>query len=440
VDVIIELKATADLPVMNVSGWTVTIPYKGNTWTILGTPKSINTPSSVSNLHLATTHPVGTGNFTSIYRFSDRFNRFSGPNKAYSYGTEGSVDFYHEGGACPSDMSDGNTYRSASTYLSGGLVTLYPIVANAQHYVLKGNCIPYSTGTGAATSTPAYWNFTDPADSSIPLSLDQGTINLIIQGGTTNYSNRTIKVTLEIEVDDGNYPLVIYGNKRSGVWNEGIPGFGPSYTADYTTAFSSTYETSLIDTLENASCPCEQNTTTNAFGVGGRYAKVSFPKDPLFVCGTKKYGPSGNPETIASSTIPTATFQFNTELATSIKNYPVSNFTSIFSRTLHRPFTSNFSLTKNPTLLAFPPAAFISGTNTIELANATTTRVTVVSGLNIPSFEGSTIKTIVGPLSVIAKQNIASAVIYDLLTPASNINCALAATSRLALKISLGTC
>lgn len=436
VDVIIELKATADLPVMDVSGWTVTIPYKGNTWTILGTPKSINTPSSISNLHLTTTYPAGIGVFTSTYRFSDRFNRFSGQNKAYSYGTEGSVDFYHEGGACPSDMSDGNTYRSASTYLSGGLVTLYPIVTNAQHYVLKGNCIPYSTGTGATTSTPAYWNFSDPADPSIPLSLDQGTINLVIQGGITNYSDRTIKVTLEIEVDDGDYPLVIYGNKRSGIWNEGIPGFGPSYTADYTTAFTTSYEGSAIDARETASCPCEQNPIDFP-----RTARTSFPKNPLFVCGTRKYGPSGNPETVASTTIYSNAFSgSNIDFATSIKAYPVSNFTSVFSRVLHRPFTSNFSLTKNPTLLAFPPAAFISGITPVELANATTTKVTVVSGLNIPSFEGSTIKTIVGPLSVIAKQNIPSADIYDLLTPASNINCTLAATSRLALKLSLGTC
>jgi hypothetical protein len=437
VDVIIELKAASDLPPMDVSAWTVQIPYKGNTWTVLGTPKSINTPASISNLHLATTYPSGPGVFTCTYRFSDRFNGRSGPNKAYAYGA-GTVADYTEAGACPSDMSDGNTYRSASTYLSGGLVTLSPNINNIPHYSLKGNCIPFSTAAGATTSTPNHWNMADPSDASIPISLDAGTIQLVISGGTINYSNRTIKVTLEIEVDDGDYPLVIYGNKRSGVWNDGTPGYGPSYTADYTTAFNVTnYDGSAIDLRETASCPCEQNPTP------GRITRVSFPRDAKFICGTRKYGPSGNPESVAAEivTLSNGASPNVDSYDGTVKAYPTANFTAVFSRILHRPFTTNFDLTSKPTLFAFPPTAFISGTREVILADVANPANSVCK-LAANAAVLNVNKPLAAP-TVVAKLNVPTANIYDQLVPAAFIPHKLnvtTASAGFALKLNLGTC
>jgi hypothetical protein len=432
-DIVLELKATADLPPMDVSGWTIAASYKGNTWTLLGTPKSINTPSSISNLHLATTNPY-SGTFTCSYRFSDRFNGLSGTNKAYSY-TGVAGDSYTEAGLAPSDMSDGNTYKPAATYNTPGVVTLSPInTTTVNHYSLKGSYIPFTTATGATTSTPNYWNYGDPADPTLPISLDSGTINLVISGGTTNFSNRTVKVTLEIEVDDGDYPMVIYGNKRSGVWNEITPGFGPSYTADYTTAFNAIgYDGSAIDARETASCPCEQNTTD------GRLARVSFPRDSSFICGTRKYGPSGNPEAVASQSVISESGSPNIDLATAVKRYPVANFTAVFSRILHRPFTTNFDLTSKPTLFAFPPTAFISGTREVILADVANPANSVCK-LAANAAVLNVNKPLAAPI-VVAKLNLPNANIYDLLSSSSTIACqASLSQPKLSLRLNLGTC
>jgi len=356
--------ANADIPV-NLANWNVTIPYKNTQWIVLGNFQRWNgsaaTPVTVrgTNIHDGTT-------LTSTYVFSDRYR----PDLAYSY-LGNSFDAYSEAGPVLSNISvNGSPYTLNPAAFSGN--QLYPIIPTATSITNANQSLgcyaPYSYDS-TIRATVNTWNYTDtstPANTFLQFNEPTITLQITNSGATTNYTNLTLSVELVVEVADENYPLVIYGRKRAGVWRESF-GEGPTYQADY---FQ--FNANPLDVQR--SCPCLLDSTLNEEWVAGRAKAVSFPLDSNFICGTKKYGPSGNPEIAANKlTIPVqeGSFPYGSD-TNKILGPVISNFKAVFSKLMNRPLIDNIpeKLIPGPTLYALPQSAFIATSSTINLSSA----------------------------------------------------------------------
>lgn len=346
--------ANSDVPV-NLANWNVTIPYKNTEWKVLGNFQKWDgtaaTPATVrgTNIH-------NTAVLSSTYVFSDRYR----PDLAYSY-SGNSFDAYSEAGPIISTVSIGGLpYTINLAAFSGD--QLYPIIPTATAVTAANQSLgcyaPYSyDGTNRAAVNN--WSYTDtstPANTFLQFNEPTITLQVTNSGATTNYTNLTLSVELVVEVADGDYPLVVYGRKRAGVWKSSF-GDGPAYQADY---FA--FNTNTLDVQK--SCPCLLDNTLNgdAF-IAGRAKAVSFPLDKNFICGTKKYGPSGNPEIAANKlTIPSwqAGYPSGSD-ANKILGPVIGNFKAVFSKLMNRPLVDNIpeKLSPAPTLYALPQSAFV---------------------------------------------------------------------------------
>jgi hypothetical protein len=354
--------SNSDLPV-NLADWNVRIPYKNVEWKVLGNfqrwtsgPGSGTAPVFIrgTNLHDSSV-------LSSTYVFSDRY----APNLAYSF--EGEKEFYSEAGLILSNVNVAGTAYSenSSAYSNSQLYSIPPASTAITAANQKLGCYaPYSYDAINRTTINT-WKYSDDSTAANAfLRFDEPTISLLITntGFTANYSNLSLKVELVFEVDDRLYPMIVYGRNRSGIWNNAF-GLGPAYQADY---FAFTGNGATSDLEVQKACPCLLDPSLNSEinnGIVGRYRAVSFPADSSFVCGTRKYGPSGNPE-----------IEANLLTSPEWQNYPggldsrkilgpvTHNFKAVFSRLMHRPVLNdlNAKISSGPTLYALPRSAFIS--------------------------------------------------------------------------------
>lgn len=366
IDVRLTLTCTgasnSDTPVP-LNNWVVKIPYKNTEWNVLSTfqrwDNATATPVTIQGTNL-----FNASVLSSTYVFSDRYSF----DKAYQYSNEG-LTYSEAGLALASVTVDGNFYPvDLNAYLG---TALYPIppgsTAITSTNYKRGCYAPYSyDGTNRATINA--WRYVDTSLAAQPfLRFDEPTIQLqvINSGAITNYANLTLSVELIVEVDAGPYPLAVYGRKRSGIWNNAF-GEGPTYQADYF-AFD-VNNSSSREELE-AACPCLLDSTLNEIQ-GGRYRPVSFPKDSGFICGTLKYGPSGNPEIAANLlTTPISEPPYLGLDANKILKLATSNFTAVFSKLRNRPVLEDLALesTVGPTLYSLPTSVFIITSTPIDL-------------------------------------------------------------------------
>lgn len=369
---VVTSSGTINLP---LSSWVVKIPYKYNTWTVFSKLKAnLDTTSATAVLAASTT--------AATYRFSDRFH----PSVAYTYG---STDTYDEVGINPTVAA---AYSgSAAPYALRPIDTAAAVPALSK----QGCYYPVSVGAGDVV-TPNVWNTTSPTTAEVVLPFDVPTINVVIEDytGATSYANCSINVTLEIEVDDGELPYILYGSNTPGVWNE-LPGRGPSYGADIT-AFNATDDTGTADNAKSRwllNCPCVIDPVLLI-----RKHPVGFLASSAFICGTKKYGPFGNRETAAAQVFDDIfdPYDFGELRKAKLRDRVTANFFSVFTVIPHRPFLGirDQINTLNPSLQALPPAAFINPV--IELPASTLTassaveqipqdKVLLYIGLEIPS-------------------------------------------------------
>ena len=328
-DVILTFTATAAPASIPLSSWTIKIPYKQATWTVLGRVKA-----NTNGTPAAAFVPSGTA--TTVYRVSDRFD----PAKAYKH--VGTVDTYDESGLNPAVSF---SYPSTAPFTLLGIDS----AASIKSLSKQGNYYPVTVDSATNAVTVESWAMQSSSGVSYPF--DESTINVVIEDVTsaTSYSGYTVTATLEVEVDAGQVPYVLFGPSRSGVFNESS-GRGPSYVADIG---------SFVEgTLAAQSCPCE---TTPAPSTR-KYPK-SFPADSKFLCGTKKYGPLGNRENLAGfvteSYFDPVTFVSREPLLKAPKI--TANFFNLFDTIPHRPLLKMAEGVREvaPTLHVLPPGAFL---------------------------------------------------------------------------------
>lgn len=353
---VVTTSGTVNLP---LSSWVMKIPYGNNTWTVFSKLKA-NLDGTPADAVLAASTTATT------YRFSDRFR----PAVAYSY------DTYNEEGINPTVAA---AYSGSATPYA-----LRPIDATAAVPALsKQGCYYPVSVDPQNVVTQNVWSMSSPTTTEVILPFDKPTINVVIEDytSTTSYANCTINITLEIEVDDGELPYVLYGSNKSGVWNE-LFGQGPSRGADIS-AFNATDDTGATPGAKSRwllNCPCEIDSQALL-----RKHPVGFLANAAFVCGTKKYGPSGNRETAAAQIFEDIYDPANFSVIRPAKLlYRVTaNFSSVFTIIPHRPFLGIHSQlsTLNPSLQALPPGAFIRPPTLLEAQIITASSVVVAAVL-----------------------------------------------------------
>lgn len=334
-DVLLTFTATAASSPLPLTNLTISIPYKNNTWVVFDQIRA-NLDTTPATAYV----PAGTS--TTTYRVSSRFWA-----SGYTYSNSASGENYNELGLAPT-VASSYTNVSSQDFLKG-LDAGAAIPALSQ----QGCYYPASVGlTGTSLSRPT-WSMT--TTNNVVLPFNEPTINVVISDATntTSYANYTLTVKLEVEVDAGDVPYVIFGPNRSGVYNE-LEGYGPSYVADIG-IFGNDFARPNIDILN---CPCEIDSTLQ----DRKYPK-SFPADSRFFCGTRKYGPSGNRENQAAYSTETYYYQDGSSRPPLLGGSQITaNFFNLFDTLPHRASTNmpDALLRQAPVLQVLPPAASIS--------------------------------------------------------------------------------
>lgn len=364
---VVTSSGTVNLP---MSSWDITIPYKQNEWVVFKRLKAnLDTDPFNAFIHVSTT--------AATFRISDRFF----PASAYSY--TGTYELYDEQGRNPTNSA------SYSTFVGGP--RLKPINTSAAVPALdKSGCYyPVSVDPSTFAVTNETWkvNGTTPAATVLPFN--EPIINVIIKDYTSaaSYANCSINITLEIEVDAEELPYVLYGPGKAGVWNE-LPGVSPSFGADISAFDQSADSGTSLKSRWFRNCPCEIDST-----LWQRKYPVGYPVDTRFICGTKKYGPSGNRETAAAQVLD---ITYNTQNGSTLrgpflKSRISANFFSVFDTIPHRPFLgiNDAVSTLNPSMQVLGSNAFISTGSTIELSVPsvqTSSAIAEISRLNAQFF------------------------------------------------------
>lgn len=336
-DVILTFTAVSAATPIPLSSWNIKIPYKNNTWTVLGRVKA--------NLDVGGALAyIAPGTAVTTFRVSDRFSTA----KAYTY------DTYTEVGSDP-------TVLSAYTFNTNNYLKGYAASPAIPALSKQGCYYPVTVDPTTNVVTPESWGMTSISGVAHPFN--EPTINVVIEdvSGAASYAY-TVKATLEIEVDASDVPYVIFGPSKSGVFNE-IQGLGPSFAAD-TQSFLE--NTGTYPSISLSSCPCEINNSPNTiYSFNTRKFRPAFPADSKFICGTKKYGPLGNRENQASYASET---RFNPDNPFSpvrgalIRgNKITANFFSLFDTVPHRALLSmpETLYTKGPILQVLGTNAFV---------------------------------------------------------------------------------
>jgi len=361
--------ANADTVPVNFNNWQVNIQYQQNNWLVaylLQRTAGAATLIKGTNLH----DPTVT---TSTFVFSDRFN----PNTAYTY--IGTKETYTEAGLMPVPV--GSLPVDTAAYSGNFLYPIPPTSTTITAANSRTGCYPACSTIITTTTNSIFntWSYRDASTAAALLKFNQTPITVVITDGTApsppNYVNLTLDVELVVEVDDGPYPMVVYGRRKAGIWT-GAGVDGPSYQADYF-AFTGV-STNASDLQLEKSCPCLLDSTLDDFNLGtsglaGRQQPVSYPADSRFICGTRKYGPSGNPEIVANILNVLPTFEPIGNPAIKILGDLTANFKSVFSLVRNRPILNDIvtGTMLAPTLYSFPPAAFIINTAIIDLGAPT---------------------------------------------------------------------
>ena len=413
---VVTSSGTVNLP---LSSWEVTIPYKNNTWTVFSKLKAnLDTAAADSFLQASTT--------AATYRFSDRFH----PTVGYTYGT---VDVYDEQGINPTVTA---AYSGTSPYFLRPIDTAAAVPALSK----QGCYYPVSVDTSNVV-TANFWNLTSPTTPEVVLPFNEPTINVNIKDYTSasSYANCSVNITLEVEVDDGELPYVLYGPNKSGVWNE-LPGQGPSFGADISAfnEYDDVYNGPNIKSRWLLNCPCEIDSLLLS-----RKHPVGFLADSKFICGTKKYGPAGNRETAAAQTLEDyyTPFDFTLLRKAILKERVTANFFSVFTTLPHRPFLGIKDQigTLNPSLQVLPTGAFISTGSQYSLvagaASALTTTAIPADKANFRRALTVTNTNVRGGLLT------NSAILYNKVLRAPAIacgaNCSMSANKNLNVRVSL---
>jgi len=377
-DVKIEVATSAGTVNLPMSSWDITIPYKQNEWVVFKRLKA-NLDTTPADAFIQASITAAT------FRISDRFSAAS----AYAY--NGTYEGYTEQGLNPTNSS---SYTGISPYF------LKPINTSAAVPALdKSGCyypVDVNPSTFAVTNQTWSVNGTTPAAAVLPFN--EPIINVIIKDytSTTNYANCSINITLEIEVDAEELPYVLYGPDKAGVWNE-LPGVSPSFGADIS-AFNQ-YDDAFTSSKSRwfRNCPCEIDST-----LWDRKYPVGYPADTRFICGTKKYGPSGNRETAAAQVLATTydTETFTIQLREPLLKHKISaNFFSVFDTIPHRPFLgiNDAVSTLNPSMQVLRSNAFISTGSTVQLnvpSVQTSSAIAEISRQNAPFFRRLAMTTV----------------------------------------------
>ena len=348
-DVVLTFTAVSATTPIPLSSWNIKIPYKNNTWTVLGRVKA-NTDTTAAPAYI----PIGTA--VTSFRVSDRFNTI----KAYTY------DTYTEVGSNPAVAG---SYTLSTNYYLKGYATSPTVPALSK----QGCYYPVTVDPTTSVVTQESWSMTSPSGAVYPFN--EPTINVILEDITSAASYAyTVSVTLEVEVDASDVPYVLFGPSKSGVFNE-IQGLGPSYAADPVSfrEYPGTYPS-----IEIQSCPCAVNNLPNAvYNIPMRKKRAAFPADSNFICGTKKYGPLGNRENQAAYVFdyvynPASPFQF---IRGPLFGGKVTvNFFSLFDTVPHRALLSmpDTLYAKGSTLQVLGTTAFVSTAGNIWQLNAVT--------------------------------------------------------------------
>lgn len=342
-DVVLTFTATSAATPIPLSSWNIKIPYKNNTWTVLGRVKA-NTAQAF----------IAPGTAITKFRVSDRFSTA----KAYFY------DTYTEVGLSPASIS--SSYTLNTNYYLNGYAASPAVPALSK----QGCYYPVTVNPSTNDVTLESWSMTSANGAVYPFN--EPTIDVVIEdfSGATSYAGYTIKVTLEIEVDASDVPYVIFGPSKSGVFNE-IQGLGPSYAADTQSFLEDT-------TISLSSCPCEINNAPNTvYNINTRKRRPAFPADSKFICGTRKYGPSGNRENQAAYVGET---RYDPVTQAFIRdpllrgNRVTANFFSLFDTIPHRALLSmpDTLYAKGSTLQVLGTNAFVAGGgSTVNLITVT---------------------------------------------------------------------
>jgi hypothetical protein len=347
-DVVLTFTAVSATTPIPLSSWNIKIPYKNNTWTVLGRVKA-NTDTTAAPAYI----PIGTA--VTSFRVSDRFNTI----KAYTYGT------YTEVGSNPAVAT---SYTLSTNYYLNGYATSPDVPALSK----QGCYYPVTVDPTTSVVTQESWSMTSPSGAVYPFN--EPTINVVIEDITSAASYAyTVSVTLEVEVDASDVPYVLFGPSKSGVFNE-VQGLGPSYAAD---PVSFQEYSGVYPSIEIQSCPCAINNLPNAvYNIPLRKKRAAFPADSNFICGTKKYGPLGNRENVAAYVFqdvsnPASPFQFIRGPLFGGKI--TANFFSLFDTVPHRALLSmsDTLYAKGSTLQVLGTNAFVAVLNIWQL-NAVT--------------------------------------------------------------------
>ena len=323
---------------LTLSNLTFRLSYKGRTYVMLGRVKA-NT--NTAYLSVSSSTPVTV-----------KVSHDLSPSKAYSLGA------YSEAGLSPSSIPNSYTFESSKYYLKG-IASAATIPALSK----QGCYYPQSVNPATSAATEEVWAFSGTIVPFLPL--DEAFQFEIVDSTGATYSGSPVSVecVIEIEVDALQVPYVVFGPSKAGVWNEDEE-LGPSYQADV-----NSYNASDPISLQvfTSSCPCELSQQVGSGPpVLDRLDVKSYPPDSRFICGTKKYGPSGNLEVYASRALtdyaqPVFPFTFRDAL---LKFPKISaNFTTIFN-TIPDDHRSTGSLGEQladvgATLFTLPATAFI---------------------------------------------------------------------------------
>jgi len=368
-DVKIEVLTSSGTVNLPMSSWDITIPYKQNEWVIFKRLKAnLDTTPADAFIQASTT--------AATFRISDRFSLAS------AYGYSGTYETYTEQGLNPTNSS---SYTGTSPYF------LRPInTAAAVPALDKSGCYyPVNVDPGTFFTVVPGWSVNGTTAAATVLPFNEPTINVVIKDYTSaaSYANCSINITLEIEVDAEELPYVLYGPDKAGVWNE-LPGISPSFGADIS-AFNQFDDINTgLKSRWFRNCPCEIDST-----LWERKHPIGYPADTRFICGTKKYGPSGNRETAAAQVLDTTYETVNFfEIRIPLLKFKVSaNFFSVFDTIPHRPFLGikDQVSTINPSLQVLTSSAFISAGSVTQLSVPsiqTFSAITEISRLNAPFF------------------------------------------------------
>jgi len=363
-DVKIEVVTSAGTVNLPMSSWDITIPYKQNEWVVFKRLKAnLDTTPADAFIQASTT--------AATFRISNRFSAAS----AYAY--NGTYEVYDEQGLNPTNSS---SYTGTSPYF------LRPINTSAAVPALdKSGCYyPVDVNPSTFVVTNQTWSVNGTTPAATVLPFNEPTINVIIKDYTSvaSYANCSINITLEIEVDAEELPYVLYGPDKAGVWNE-LPGVSPSFGADISAFYP--YDDSGTGSKSRwfRNCPCEIDST-----LWERKYPVGYTADTRFICGTKKYGPSGNRETAAAQVLD---FTYETvnysQIRIPLLKFKVSaNFFSVFDTIPHRPFLgiNDAISTLSPSMQVLRSNAFISAGSATQLSVLSIQTFSTITGVSSP--------------------------------------------------------